>query len=91
MNFEHSLYTWFLISVQVFGFTTAILARFCAGSKREASCHTLFFAGLTLVGLSAMTQLTLRTASCAMSSAVFAAMVLVATCDFSSEPQRVAE
>jgi hypothetical protein len=84
---EASLLLWGLGLIQIAGLTSAWLARFSEGSKRQACCHWVFLACLGLIGLTTMASLALGPKYWLPSGMTLSIMVLGAVWDFRPEPE----
>ena len=84
---ETSFFVWGWGSIQVVGLLSAWLARLSEGSRRQTSCHGLFFVCLALIGLSMIASMAAGPKYSLPTGITLSVMVLAAVWDFRPDPR----
>lgn len=77
-----SVVLWAFGLIQLLGWTSGLLARWSAGSRRQSVYHAWFMLALVLVGTSTPLALLLGAKWWLLSAITLAGMIMLAICDF---------
>jgi hypothetical protein len=87
---ESSSALWLWAMMHVLGLVSAWLARVSECSGHYILGYSLFFACLSMIGVSTVIALATGPGSWIISATILAAMILIGTCDFRSDTQMAA-
>lgn len=83
-GFDSTTVLWCLGTIQALGLASAGFARWSSGRNCQASCHALFFAFLSLVGVATVAALMIGPGCGLVSGTTLAIMAVTATLDTGS-------
>jgi hypothetical protein len=84
---ESSYVFWLLLAVELLGLVSAVMARTCEGSRREAWYQRLFLLVMGMVGVATIISLGFGPDCWLAAGATFSLMVVIATIDFGRSQQ----